>query len=69
MIIHLPVIILLQLIVTGWNAILEKFFKTKMMLSDFGKIAFDLWCSLSSRFPCFQSHIFQIMPNHLHAIV
>ena len=43
--------------------------KTEMMLSDFGKIAFDLWSSLSSRFPCFESHIFQIMPNHLHSIV
>jgi putative transposase len=41
----------------------------KMILSDFGKIAYDEWLKLPSRFENVQLHVFQIMPNHMHGII
>ncbi len=46
-----------------------KIIKGKMTLNDFGEIAFDEWLKLSDRFDNFQLDTFQIMPNHMHAIV
>ena len=43
--------------------------KDELLLSDFGKIANDEWFLLPHRFNHLRLHIFQIMPNHLHAIV
>ena len=41
----------------------------KMIMSDFGKIAFNEWIKLPTRFVNIRLHEFQIMPNHLHAII
>lgn len=43
--------------------------KGKMLLSEFGQIAYDEWYLLPHRFNLLRLHTFQIMPNHLHAIV
>jgi putative transposase len=41
----------------------------EMILNDAGKIAYDEWIDLSIRFPNFELDVFQIMPNHMHAII
>ena len=41
----------------------------KMVLNDFGEIAHQEWVRLTERFDHFQLDVFQIMPNHMHAIV
>ncbi|MEO6133498.1 MAG: transposase [Saprospiraceae bacterium] len=43
--------------------------KGKMILNDFGKFALKEWLALSKRFDHIQLDTFQIMPNHMHAIV
>src|SRR4030095_7462370 len=43
--------------------------KRKMILSDFGKVAYEEWLKLPIRYDHFHIDIFQIMPNHMHAIV
>jgi putative transposase len=43
--------------------------KGKMILNEFGIIALEEWLKLPSRFTNFQLNVFQIMPNHIHAIV
>lgn len=39
------------------------------MFNDYGKIAHQEWIRLKERFPRFQLDVFQIMPNHMHAIL
>jgi putative transposase len=46
-----------------------KIVNNEMHLNDFGQIAFEEWAKLSDRFPNFELDVFQIMPNHMHAIV
>ncbi len=41
----------------------------EMILNDYGRIANDEWIKLSERFPNFELDVFQIMPNHMHAII
>ena len=41
----------------------------KMVLNDFGKIAFDEWHKLPERYPRVILDVFQIMPNHIHGII
>ncbi|MEK6614936.1 MAG: transposase [Bacteroidota bacterium] len=41
----------------------------KMILNDFGIIAYQQWQKLSEHFPNFELDVFQIMPNHIHGIV
>ncbi|WP_236979478.1 hypothetical protein [Membranihabitans maritimus] len=41
----------------------------EMMFNDYGKIAHQEWIRLKERFPRFQLDVFQIMPNHMHAIL
>jgi putative transposase len=41
----------------------------KMVLNEFGIIASTAWYGLPDRFHNFQSKIFQLMPNHMHAIL
>ena len=41
----------------------------KMVLNEYGKIAYDEWMKLSERFPNFELDVFQIMPNHIHGII
>jgi len=48
---------------------LGKIVKGKMILNDIGKIALEEWLKLPMRFKNFQLDLFQIMPNHMHAIV
>jgi REP element-mobilizing transposase RayT len=40
-----------------------------MILNEYGRIAFDEWMKLPERFPNFELDVFQIMPNHIHAII
>lgn len=48
---------------------LGKIVKGKMILNDIGEIALEEWLKLPMRFKNFQLDLFQIMPNHMHAIV
>ena len=41
----------------------------EMVLSLYGKIAFNEWLNLSERFSNFELDVFQIMPNHMHGII
>lgn len=41
----------------------------EMNLNEFGEIALDEWLKLSERFSNFHLGTFQIMPDHLHAII
>lgn len=41
----------------------------KMMLNEYGKIAFTQWYKLQDRFINVQVDVFQIMPNHIHGII
>ncbi len=41
----------------------------EMILNQAGTIAYNEWCQLPQRFPNFELDVFQIMPNHIHAIV
>jgi len=40
-----------------------------MILNEYGEIAYNEWVKLIDRFPNFELNIFQIMPNHMHAII
>jgi REP element-mobilizing transposase RayT len=40
-----------------------------MILNEYGQIAFDEWMKLPERYPNFELDVFQIMPNHIHAII
>ncbi|MCH8558384.1 MAG: hypothetical protein LAT84_11190 [Balneolia bacterium] len=40
-----------------------------MQLNEFGRIAYDEWAKLPDRFPNMIMDVFQIMPNHMHAII
>ena len=40
-----------------------------MEYSKYGRIAYDEWLKLPSRFPNVQLNVFQIMPNHMHGII
>ena len=40
-----------------------------MILNEYGQIAFYEWMKLPERFPNFELDVFQIMPNHIHAII
>ncbi len=41
----------------------------QMELNAYGIIAYNEWIKLSDRFSNFKSDVFQIMPNHIHAII
>ncbi|WP_114778706.1 transposase [Botryobacter ruber] len=41
----------------------------QMKLNNLGKIAHNEWLKLPNRFPNLELDVFQIMPNHLHAIL
>ncbi|MBD3315664.1 MAG: hypothetical protein GF344_07755 [Chitinivibrionales bacterium] len=41
----------------------------KMILNDAGKMVESVWDSLPERFPMVTLDTFQIMPNHIHAII
>jgi len=43
--------------------------KDEMILNENGKIAYEEWTKLSTRFQYFESDVFQIMPNHIHVII
>ncbi|MDR0368428.1 MAG: transposase, partial [Bacteroidales bacterium] len=38
----------------------------KMMLNEYGKIAYNEWLNLQKRYPNVTLDVFQIMPNHIH---
>jgi REP element-mobilizing transposase RayT len=40
-----------------------------MVLNEFGQIAHDEWKKLPQRFSNMEMDVFQIMPNHMHAII
>jgi putative transposase len=40
-----------------------------MILNEIGQIAYDEWIKLPNRYSNMELNVFQIMPNHLHAIV
>lgn len=40
-----------------------------MILNEYGQIAHNEWVKLTERFPNFELDVFQIMPNHMHAII
>jgi REP element-mobilizing transposase RayT len=40
-----------------------------MILNEFGTIAYNEWFALEDRFANFELDVFQIMPNHMHAII
>ncbi len=44
-------------------------YQCKMILNDFGEIAFNEWIKLPVRYENVQLHEFQFMPNHMHAII
>jgi putative transposase len=39
------------------------------ILNEYGKIAYNEWAKLTSRFPNMEFDVFQVMPNHMHGIV
>ena len=41
----------------------------KMTLNEYGTIAYNEWIKLTERFSNFELDVFQIMPNHMHAII
>jgi len=41
----------------------------EMQLNEYGQIAHDEWLKLPERFNRMEKDVFQIMPNHMHAIV
>ena len=41
----------------------------KMILNEFGRIAYNEWVKLPERYPNIDLDVFQIMPNHLHGII
>lgn len=41
----------------------------KMVLNEFGTIAYNEWNKLPERFSNFELDVFQIMPNHMHGIM
>jgi REP element-mobilizing transposase RayT len=40
-----------------------------MILNEYGTIAYNEWIKLTERFSNFELDVFQIMPNHMHAII
>lgn len=40
-----------------------------MELNKYGQIAYNEWIKLAERFSNFELNVFQIMPNHMHAIL
>ncbi len=41
----------------------------EMTLNEYGTIAYKEWIKLTGRFSNFELDVFQIMPNHMHAII
>jgi putative transposase len=41
----------------------------KMVLNEYGQIAYNEWSKLPKRFTNFKLDAFQIMPNHIHGII
>ena len=41
----------------------------EMTLNEYGMIAYNEWIKLTERFSNFELDVFQIMPNHMHAII
>ncbi len=44
-------------------------YQCKMILNDFGEIAFNEWIKLPVRYENVQLHELKFMPNHMHAII
>ncbi|MFZ4523236.1 MAG: transposase [Bacteroidales bacterium] len=40
-----------------------------MILNEYGQIAHDAWLKLPERYPNITLDVFQVMPNHFHAIL
>lgn len=41
----------------------------KMILNEYGMVAYNEWTELHERFSNFELDVFQIMPNHIHGII
>lgn len=41
----------------------------EITLNEYGTIAYNEWIKLTERFSYFELDVFQIMPNHMHAII
>ncbi len=41
----------------------------KMILNEYGQIAYNDWVKLAERYSNFELDVFQIMPNHMHGII
>lgn len=41
----------------------------KMILNEYGTVAYNEWIKLTQRFLNFELDVFQIMPNHMHGII
>lgn len=52
-----------------FGKIIEKDMDAKMILNDFGTIAYQQWEKLPDRFTNIELDVFQIMPNHMHWII
>ena len=50
------------------QCLLGKITNGEMMLNQYGQISFNEWMNLPKRFPNIILDVFQIMPNHIHAI-
>jgi len=51
------------------NCIFGKIENDEMILNEFGQIAYNEWVKLSDRFQNMELDVFQVMPNHFHAII
>jgi REP element-mobilizing transposase RayT len=51
------------------KCVLGEIINGKMILNQFGEIAYYQWNELSNRFSHIAIDVFQIMPNHIHGII
>lgn len=51
------------------RCLFEKVVDGEMIMNDVGKMIYEVWSGLPSRYPGVQMDFFVIMPNHIHAIV
>ncbi|MDI9312402.1 MAG: hypothetical protein QM535_19485 [Limnohabitans sp.] len=51
------------------ECIFGKIENNKMILNEYGTIAYNEWIKLTERFSNFELDVFQIMPNHMHGII
>ncbi len=55
--------------VEGRKCLFGKIVDDEMILNDLGNIAYQQWQKLPERFKNMELDVFQIMPNHVHAIM